>query len=91
MAALPKLTQIILLIPISEILKNFQETIQCRMLQPSILQRKASIMFVLLGTIHIALEAVARSYSVKQVLLKTLQNSQENICVRVSFLIKLQT
>ena len=30
-------------------------------------------------------EAVARSYSVKKVFVKILQNSQENICARVSF------
>ena len=35
-------------------------------------------------------EAVARSYSVKKVFVKILQNSQENTCARVSFLIKLQ-
>ena len=35
-------------------------------------------------------EAVARSYSVKKVFLKISQNSQENTCARVSFLIKLQ-
>ena len=36
------------------------------------------------------LEAVARSCSVKKVLLKISQNSQENTCARDSFLIKLQ-
>ena len=36
------------------------------------------------------LEAVARSCSVKKVLLKISQNSQENTCARNSFLIKLQ-
>ena len=36
-------------------------------------------------------DAVARSCSVKKVLLKILQNSQENTYARVSFLIKLQT
>ena len=33
-------------------------------------------------------EAVAQSYSGKQVVLKISQNSEENICARVSFLIK---
>ena len=36
-------------------------------------------------------EAVTRSYSVKKVFLKISQNSQENTCARVFFLIKLQT
>ena len=36
-------------------------------------------------------QAVAQSCSVKKVFLKILQNSQENTCARVSFLIKLQT
>ena len=35
-------------------------------------------------------EAVARRCSVKRVFLKILQNSQENTCVRVSFLVNLQ-
>ena len=35
-------------------------------------------------------EDVSRRYSVRKVFLKFLQNSQENTCVRVSFLIKLQ-
>ena len=35
-------------------------------------------------------EAVAQKCSVKKVFLKILQNSQENTCARVSFLIKLQ-
>ena len=35
-------------------------------------------------------EAVAQTCSVKKVLLEILQNSQENTCTRVSFLIKLQ-
>ena len=38
----------------------------------------------------ISSEAVVRSCSVKKVFLKMLQNSQENTCARVSFLIKLQ-
>ena len=37
------------------------------------------------------LEAVAQRCSVKKVFLKNSQNSQENTCARVSFLIKLQT
>ena len=36
-------------------------------------------------------EAVVQRYSLKKVFLKTSQNSQENTCVRVSFLIKLKT
>ena len=36
-------------------------------------------------------EAVARRCSVKKVFLEILQNSQENICARVSFLIKSQS
>ena len=36
-------------------------------------------------------EAVAQRCSVKKVFLKISQNSQENNCARVSFLIKLQT
>ena len=39
---------------------------------------------------HALPEAVARMCSVKEVLLEILQNSQENICTRVSFLIKFQ-
>ena len=35
-------------------------------------------------------EAVARRYSVKKVFLQISQNSQENICIRVSFLTNLQ-
>ena len=35
-------------------------------------------------------EAVARRCSVKKVFLEISQNSQENTCARVSFLIKLQ-
>ena len=36
------------------------------------------------------LEAVAQRYSVKKAFLEISQNSQENTCARVSFLIKLQ-
>ena len=36
-------------------------------------------------------EAVVQRYSLKKVLLEILQNSQENTCVRLSFLIKLET
>ena len=39
---------------------------------------------------HINAEAVVRRCSVKKVFLKFLQKSQENTCVRVSFLIRLQ-
>ena len=39
----------------------------------------------------IVTKAVVRRHSVKKVFLELSQNSQENICVRVSFLIKLQT
>ena len=35
-------------------------------------------------------EAVVQMYSVKNVFLKPLQNSQENTCARIFFLIKLQ-
>ena len=35
-------------------------------------------------------EAVARTCSIKKVFLEISQNSQENTCARVSFLIKLQ-
>ena len=35
-------------------------------------------------------EALTRRYSMKKVFLETLQNSLENACVGVSFLIKLQ-
>ena len=38
-----------------------------------------------------AIEAVVQRCSVKKVLLKISQNSQENTCARASFLIKLQT
>ena len=37
------------------------------------------------------LEVVTRSCSVKKVFLRIPQNSQENTCARVSFLIKLNT
>ena len=36
-------------------------------------------------------EAVSWRYSIKKVFLEILQNSQENTCARVSFLIKLKT
>ena len=36
-------------------------------------------------------EAVAQRCSVKKVSLEISQNSQENTCVRISFLIKLET
>ena len=39
----------------------------------------------------ISTEAVARPCTVKKVFLEILQNSQENTCVRASFLITLQT
>ena len=39
---------------------------------------------------YVSPEAVVRRCSVKEVLLKMLQNSQENTCVRVCSLIKLQ-
>ena len=39
----------------------------------------------------VLMEAVVQKCSVKKVFLETLQNSQENTCARVSFLIKLQT
>ena len=39
---------------------------------------------------EVYVEAVARRCSMKYVFLKVLQNSQENTCVGVSFLIKLQ-
>ena len=35
-------------------------------------------------------EVVVRSSSLKMAFLKSAQNSQENICVRVSFLVKLR-
>ena len=35
-------------------------------------------------------EAVVRRCSIKKVFLEMLQNSQENTCARVSFIIKLQ-
>ena len=35
-------------------------------------------------------EAVAQRYSIEKVLLEISQNSQENTCARVTFLIKLQ-
>ena len=40
---------------------------------------------------HQLSEAVARRHSMKKVFLEVSQNSQENSCVRVSFLTKLQT
>ena len=40
--------------------------------------------------LHHAQEAVTRRCSVKKVFLNISQNSQESICVRVSFLIKLR-
>ena len=39
---------------------------------------------------YLVSEAVVRSCSVKKVFLEISQNSQENTCARVSFLIKLQ-
>ena len=40
--------------------------------------------------LQIKIRSSHQSWSVKKVLLEILQNSQENICARVSFLIKLQ-
>ena len=42
-----------------------------------------------LKTVRVA-EAIVRKCSVKKVFLKISQNSQENTCARLSFLIKLQ-
>ena len=39
---------------------------------------------------HQTLEATVRRWSTKQMFLKMLQNSQENTCVGVWFLIKIQ-
>ena len=44
---------------------------------------------VILTFLHI-LEAAVQRCSVKKVFLEVSQNSQENICARVSFLMKLQ-
>ena len=38
----------------------------------------------------VATEAIAQRFSVKKMFLEISQNSQENTCARVSFLIKLQ-
>ena len=46
---------------------------------------RTSLLFSVLPT-----KGVARSGSAKKVFLKMLQNSQENTCVGISFLIKLQ-
>ena len=46
--------------------------------------------FMYFVTKTLQVQAVVRMCSVKKVLLKILQNSQENTCVKVSFLIKLQ-
>ena len=48
--------------------------------------------FILVSDFWLAVlkEAVAQTCSVKNVFLEISQNSQENTCVRVSFLIKLQ-
>ena len=42
-------------------------------------------------TEHLKTEAVAQRCSVKKMFLEISQNSQENTCARVSFLIKLQS
>ena len=57
----------------------------------SIHQRPTSHCVNTFLNIIIASEAVAQKCSVIKVFLKILQNSQENTCARVSFLIKLQT
>ena len=41
--------------------------------------------------IQMIIEAVVQRWSVKKVFLEILQNSQENTCTWVSFLIKLKT
>ena len=46
--------------------------------------------FVFFSVKIFVVEVVARMCSIKNVLLKISQNSQENTCARVSFLIKLQ-
>ena len=43
-----------------------------------------------LGGVLLKIEAVLQSFSGKKVFLEISQNSQENTCARVSFLIKLQ-
>ena len=45
---------------------------------------------VYLGTNSFRSEAATQRFSLKKLFLKNLQNSQENNCVRVSFLVKLQ-
>ena len=47
-------------------------------------------LLLLLGVVLILSEAVAQRCSVKRVFLEISQNSQENTCAKVSFLIKLQ-
>ena len=42
------------------------------------------------GSENYIAEALAQRYSVKKVFLEILQNSQENTCASVSFLVKLQ-
>ena len=45
---------------------------------------------ILMNRIRLLIETVAQRCSVKRAFLEILQNSQENTCARVSFLIKLQ-
>ena len=56
------------------------------------LSHKFSIYLVQMSVkIQVIREAVVQRCSVKKVFLEISQNSQENTCARVSFLIKLQT
>ena len=51
---------------------------------------KRLVLFTARTTVEDSLKAVVQRCSVKKVLLEISQNSQENTCARVSFLIKLQ-
>ena len=68
---------------------NNLEHIQHYILRNDLLITLNMYLHVSMWTILLS-EAVTHRYTVKKVFLKFLQNSQDNTCVRVSFLIKLQ-
>ena len=68
-------------------LKSYENVIKTDFHDNELAPEKCSCMTY---TIILLAEAVDQRCSVKKVLLEISQNSQENICARVSFLIKLQ-
>ena len=74
---------------------QYQHTAVLKVVESSQIQNKHSVVvgvffFYFFAAYHVS-EAFARRYSVKNVFLKISQNSPENTCARVSFLINLQS